>query len=85
MRIIAYTSPDAPERERWLAYIFLPAKGGEVRLPTWFSGTTKAHAQAKALAWWTADQADRAAKAEKKAERDAARKRPAAQKEIENA
>jgi hypothetical protein len=84
MRIITYHAADAPERERYLAYIFMPAKtrdgqASEVRLPTWFPGSTKELASARAAAWWTGEQKKRADEAEAQAARDAARKKGRAQ------
>jgi len=87
MRIVTFTSPDAPERERWIAYFYrqLFSKGaqtGEERLPMSFAAPTKALAHAGAEAWWAAEQSKRANAAKAQAERDAARKRPTAQREI---
>ncbi|WP_448952182.1 hypothetical protein [Labrys neptuniae] len=81
MRVVIYQAADAPARERCQAVIFVSArtmKGEqtEVRLQLTITAPTKELAQARAEAWWAAEQKKRADAAEAKAARDAKRRRP---------
>lgn len=80
MRIVAFHAPDAPERERYVAYWYRPIvkKGeqiGEDRLLMGFPARTKELAIASANAWLLAEQAKLAEAAKAKAEREANRKK----------
>ena len=80
MRIVSFHAPDAPERERYIAYWYRPIvrKGeqiGEERLLVGFSARTKELAIASADAWLLAEQTKIAEAKKAKAEREAKRKK----------
>ncbi|KQT52179.1 MULTISPECIES: hypothetical protein [unclassified Aureimonas] len=85
VRFVAYTSPEAPEHLRWYGEILLqPASTAgnpnprEQAFNMRFWSKSKAHALARAEAWWTERQAEIAAAKVASAERAERRRKVAA-------
>jgi len=71
---VAFTSPDAPESERWIGFLY----SGTTRLPVAFPAPTKAIAVRSAEAFWTAEIAKEAAKRENAARMSVRRRKETA-------